>query len=78
VSLSVSKFHQGIPCNEYLKQIHQVRKPLSYLEIGVETGATVAFAKCRAVAIDPKFQLSGDAIVQRTETYLFQLKSDDF
>ena len=75
---SISKLHQGINYNQYLKQIHQVWKPSSYLEIGVETGATLAFAQCRAVAIDPKFRLRGNPIGQRTETYLFQLKSDDF
>jgi hypothetical protein len=78
VSASISKFHQGIDYREYLKQIHQVRKPSNYLEIGVETGATLAFAQCRAVAIDPIFQLQGNPIGQRTETYLFQLKSDEF
>jgi hypothetical protein len=75
---SISKFHQGISYYDFLRQIHQVRKPSSYLEIGVETGATLAFAQCRAVAIDPRFQFQGDPIGQRTETYLFQLESDDF
>jgi hypothetical protein len=75
---SISKFHQGILYTEYLKQIHQVRKPSSYLEIGVATGTTLAFAQCRAVAIDPKFQLRGDPVGQRAETYLFQLESDEF
>lgn len=78
LSPSISKFHQGISYNEYLRQIHQVRKPSSYLEIGVETGATLALAQCRAVAVDPIFQFQGNPIGQRTETYLFQLKSDDF
>jgi hypothetical protein len=78
VSPSISKFHQGTDYGQYLKQIHQVLKPSSYLEIGVQTGATLAFAQCRAVAIDPNFQFRGNPIGQRVETYLFQLKSDDF
>jgi hypothetical protein len=77
-SPSTSKFHLGIPYGDYLKQIHQVLRPSSYLEIGVETGATLAFAQCRAVAVDPKFQLQGNPIGQRHETYLFQMASDDF
>ncbi len=77
-SSSISKFHQGIEFREYLKQIHRVWKPTSYLEIGVETGATLAFAQCRTVAIDPEFHLQGDPIGPRTETYLFQLASDEF
>jgi hypothetical protein len=75
---SISKFHQGLFYYELLKQIHQVRKPSSYLEIGVETGATLGFAQCPTVAIDPRFQFIGNPIGQRQETYLFQLKSDEF
>jgi hypothetical protein len=75
---SISKFHQGIIYSDYLRQIHLICAPSSYLEIGVETGATLNFARCRTVAIDPKFQLRGNPIGQREETYLFQLKSDDF
>ena len=74
-----SKFHQGIHYYDYLKQIHQVCKPSSYLEIGVETGQTLALAQCRAVAIDPIFKLlQGNPIDQRVETYFFQLRSDEF
>jgi hypothetical protein len=75
---SISKFHQGINYYEYLRQIHQVCNPSSYLEIGVETGATLALAQCRAVAIDPIFKLQGNPIGQRVETHLFQLRSDEF
>ena len=78
MSLPLSKFHQGIPYTDYLKQIHQVRPPSNYLQIGVETGATLALAHCRTVAIDPHFQLRENAFDERAETYLFQLNSDDF
>src|SRR5271166_2108246 len=78
VPMSIRKFHQGIHYYEYLKQIHQVCNPSSYLEIGVETGATLALAQCRAVAIDPIFRFQGNPWGQRVETYLFQLKSDQF
>lgn len=76
--LAASKFHQGIYYRKYLQQIHQVWKPSNYLEIGTETGETLALAQGRAVAIDPEFQLQGNAIGRRTETHLFQMKSDDF
>ncbi|HVG51787.1 MAG TPA: class I SAM-dependent methyltransferase [Xanthobacteraceae bacterium] len=78
VAASLSKFHQGIFYLDFLNQIHQAKKPSGYLEIGVETGATLAFAQCPAVGIDPKFQFQGNPIGQRIETYLFQLPSDDF
>jgi hypothetical protein len=44
----------------------------------VETGATLAFAECRAIAIDPLFQFRGDPFGRRRETYLFQMTSDEF
>jgi hypothetical protein len=73
-----SKFHRGISYEEYLKQIHQVCRPLNYLEIGTGFGATLALARCPALAIDPVFQFRGNAFAQRSETHLFQMKSDDF
>src|ERR1700733_7310688 len=78
LSPSISKFHQGINYHDYLRQIHHVIQPSSYLEIGVETGATLGLAQCRAVAIDPKFQLQGNPLGQRAETHFFQMKSDEF
>jgi hypothetical protein len=75
---SANKFHQGIHYTEFLQQIHQVIRPSSYFEIGVETGATLAYATCPAVAVDPMLKLQGNPIGQRVETHLFQQKSDDF
>jgi len=74
----VNKLHHGIFYREYLQQIHQVWKPSSYLEIGTESGATLALAQCRAVAIDPVFRLEDNPIGRRIETHLFQLQSDEF
>jgi hypothetical protein len=75
---AISKFHKGIPYHQYLQQIHDVIEPSSYLEIGVETGSTLAFAQCRSVAIDPQFKFRDNPIGQRVETYLFQSTSDEF
>lgn len=45
----------GPPYRDVLRRIHELVQPRSYLEIGVETGATLAFAKAaeRAIGIDP-------------------------
>ncbi|HTV26789.1 MAG TPA: class I SAM-dependent methyltransferase [Xanthobacteraceae bacterium] len=75
---SARGFHRGIYYRDYLKQIHKVWKPSSYLEIGVESGATLAFADCRSVAVDPQFRFEGNPIGGRVETHLFQMTSDDF
>ncbi len=74
----ISKFHAGVHYHSYLKHIHDTHKPSGYLEIGVESGATLALAQCPAIAVDPHFQLQGNAIGRRAETYLFQLTSDAF
>lgn len=45
----------GPPYRDVLRRIHELVRPRTYLEIGVETGATLAFAKSaeRAIGIDP-------------------------
>ncbi|MGA3303017.1 MAG: class I SAM-dependent methyltransferase [Methylovirgula sp.] len=78
IPVSISKYHQGIYYCHYLNQIHLVCKPSGYLEIGVFEGVTLSLARCRAVAVDPRFQIRVDPLGQRPETYLFQMTSDDF
>jgi hypothetical protein len=45
----------GPPYRDVLRRLHDLLEPHSYLEIGVETGATLAFAHAaaRAIGIDP-------------------------
>lgn len=45
----------GPPYREVLRRMHELVRPRTYLEIGVETGATLALAQAaeRAVGIDP-------------------------
>lgn len=76
--ISAHRFHQGIFYRDYLKRLHDACRPSNYFEIGVDTGATLALARCRAVAVDPKFRLKDDALGEREETFLFQMASDDF
>ena len=69
----------GPPYREVLRRLHELLKPRTYLEIGVETGATLALAHGaeRAVGIDP------DASKLRRElvpacAQVFHETSDDF
>jgi predicted O-methyltransferase YrrM len=45
----------GPPYRDVLRRLHELLRPRTYLEIGVETGATLAFAQAaeRAIGIDP-------------------------
>lgn len=45
----------GPPYRDVLRRLHELLRPRSYLEIGVETGATLALARAaeRAVGVDP-------------------------
>lgn len=40
--------------HEFLEALHETLKPRGYLEIGVQTGASLRLASCPALGIDPK------------------------
>ncbi|GGG90614.1 tetratricopeptide repeat protein [Silvibacterium dinghuense] len=65
-----------------LKRLHETLRPQTYLEIGVETGATLALARCASIGIDPRFQFSNmdvvRQIVAKPSLMLYQMASDAF
>jgi predicted O-methyltransferase YrrM len=69
----------GPPYRELLQRLHEILQPRTYLEIGVETGATLGFAKAaqRAVGIDPDAsKLQRDSLPACAR--VFSVPSDDF
>lgn len=63
---------------EVLRSIHQILQPRGYLEIGVETGATLSLAKAeRIIGIDPNFGPLRREWLQ-SHVQLYELKSCDF
>lgn len=73
-----SLFFPGPPYREVLKRIHRLRRPDTYLEIGVRTGSTLALATTASIAagVDP-----ADLPVQKPlpkGTRLYRMTSDEF
>jgi len=66
------------PYLEFLAAVHNYLAPRNYLEVGTETGASLALATCDAVAVDPQFQLEDTATGNRSRTFFFQMESDVF
>ena len=67
---------------QVLDRLHTALQPRTYFEIGVETGETLALARCPSVAVDPQFSFIDLSCVQRVLTkpsvMFFQTTSDDF
>jgi predicted O-methyltransferase YrrM len=69
----------GPPYREVLRRLHELVRPSTYLEIGVETGATLAFAHGaqRAIGVDPdSSKLRRDLVPPCAK--VFHETSDDF
>lgn len=60
---------------DFLRRIHTDAQPRTYLEIGVETGATFKLATCDAVGVDPAFQCKE---YPNPKAKIFEMTSDDF
>lgn len=43
---------------EFLRRLHEVIKPRTYLEIGIRHGSSLALSKARTIAVDPAFSIT--------------------
>lgn len=59
---------------DVLADIHEIKRPDFYFEIGVRRGASLRLAKCRAVGIDP----SPDVTDEMPDAELLTCTSDDY
>lgn len=61
--------------HEILKKIHSLLQPDNYLEIGVQSGKSLALANCSAIGVDPMPQVK---IKLASGTQLVKASSDEF
>jgi hypothetical protein len=65
-----------------LRRLHDVLGPKSYLEIGVQSGMTLALARCPSIGIDPEFAIVDPAvmaeILSNPAVFFFKMASDVF
>lgn len=58
-----------------LRRVHEAVAPKLYFEIGIDTGASLALAKCPSIGVDPAYMISSPI---RQATRIFKQTSDDF
>ncbi|WP_299786874.1 glycosyltransferase [uncultured Marivita sp.] len=68
----------GLNYLAFFDRLHQTVKPDWYLEIGTQTGASLAFSTAKSIAVDPVFRLRQDVVGQKPALYSFQETSDAF
>jgi hypothetical protein len=61
--------------HEFLRRLHRQIKPKTYLEIGVNTGASLRLSRSRTIGIDPQFKVVHPL---RCNLVLAKATSDDF
>ena len=61
--------------HEFLRRLHRQLKPKRYLEIGVNSGASLRLSRARSIAIDPEFKIIHPL---RCNLVMAKATSDDF
>jgi len=61
--------------HEFLRRLHRQIKPKRYLEIGVNSGASLRLSRARTIAIDPEFKIIHPL---RCNLVMAKATSDDF
>ena len=64
-----------------MQRLHETLHPKTYFEIGTLNGASLAQARCAAIAVDPSFQIQADyvsKIFTKPEMHFYQMPSDAF
>ncbi len=72
----------GAPYPEVMVRLHQVLRPASYFEIGMDAGMSLATSACPSIGVDPAFQFNdlevANAIFAKPAVSLYRMTSDAF
>jgi hypothetical protein len=68
----------GLDYMEALRRFHEVVKPSTYFEIGVDRGRTLAIAQCASIGVDPAFRGPPATVNNKPSCFLFNCRSDAF
>lgn len=69
---------EGMNYLKFLRELARRQKPQTYFEIGTRFGDSLAQVDCRAICVDPTFELRADYVGQKPELHLYQCDSDTF
>lgn len=61
--------------HEFLQEVHDVWRPRTYLEVGVNDGRSLALSRTRSIAIDPGFKITTEICC---DVQVAKATSDDF
>ena len=68
----------GLHYRDFLAALHQQLRFGWYLEIGSQTGRSLAKSRSPSIAVDPAFRIKYDVAGKKPQLHLFQQTSDDF
>lgn len=61
--------------HEFLQELHEVCRPRTYLEVGINDGRSLALSRTRSIAIDPGFKITAEICC---DVQIAKATSDDF
>ncbi len=69
---------EGASYQVVLERFHELFKPETYIEIGVNDGTTLRLSRSHSIAIDPCFRTGQLPVGNQSVCHLFQMTSDEF
>ncbi len=69
---------KGLDYRDFLDALHQQLRFDWYLEVGSQTGRSLAKSRSPSIAVDPVFRIKYDVAANKPHLHLYQATSDDF